>query len=60
MALHAAREISVLLGMTLDALDFRMLTRVGLELLTDLCVAVTADLGKFRSHRHLCLRGMGI
>ena len=60
MALHASRDISVLLGMTLDALDFRMLARVGLELLTDLCVAVTADLGKFCSHRHLCLWSVGV
>jgi hypothetical protein len=60
MAFHAAWNVSMLLVMTLGALNFRVFARVCLELLTDLGVAVTADLGKFSSHRHLCLRGMGI
>ena len=60
MAFHAARDISVLLVMALGALYFRMLTRIRLEYLGYLCVAITADLGKFSSHSHLCLRGVGV
>lgn len=55
VALQAAGDKSMLLAMALGTLDFRMLARVRLEFLSNLCVAVAADLCKFGSHRHLCL-----
>ena len=58
VAFHAARNISMFLVMALGTLDFRMLARVGLKLLSYLCMAVTANLCKVCRHGHLCFWGM--